>query len=80
VLGAVAWLALVGYVFMMTWQRRPEVSVWRRPLYGNPLNLVLAPDLLTERGRVLRRRAGYALLVFLASLASGALLGLLVRD
>jgi hypothetical protein len=70
-------------VFIVFWQvrmirsRRPGVSVWSRQLIGNPANVLLRPNLLTDEGRRARRKMLYAALVFLAAVTLSFITGTL---
>jgi hypothetical protein len=69
---AILWSSAAG-VAMLRQFRHPPASRSRN-MSENPLNAVLSPALLTERGRMFRRRYLAGLLLFLVSVAaSGAL-------
>jgi hypothetical protein len=80
---AIAWSVAVLYLWKTIANRRPEVRLWSAALGYVPLNIVFRPELLTERGRLCRRRFGVALLAFVvavsAGLAMNGILGLLSK-
>jgi hypothetical protein len=55
---------------------KPGVNAWAG---GNPLNYLLKPEALTDKGIAARRRVGQALLIFLAACVAGAAIGLLAK-
>lgn len=59
--------------FKSTEDRFSSKTLW------NPLNALLYPDLLTDKGLSLRRQVGYAVVCFLASLACAFLVGLAAK-
>ena len=75
---AIAWIVAVRYLFTVVAHRRPGVPLWDPALAYFPLNLVFRPDLLTDRGRLSRRRFGVAALVFLGALGIGLGIGALL--
>ena len=46
---------------------------------GNAFNAVLKPEFLSESGLVARRRAGLALVIFILTLAAGAVSGFVAK-
>ncbi len=68
---AIAWSAAALYLFKTVAHRRPDVRLWGAALGYIPLNIVFRPALLTERGRMYRRRFGVAALVFAIALSTG---------
>jgi hypothetical protein len=76
---AIAWVAAVYYLFKTIANRQPGVRLWNAALGYIPLNIVFRPDILTERGRVCRRRFGVSLLVFVGALGIGLALGGVAR-
>jgi hypothetical protein len=75
--GAAAWLwTLVCVVAAMCNFRNVGDAFSRRTLW-NPMNGLLFPDLLTGRGKRLRRYAGYGLSVFIGCLALAGLMVLI---
>lgn len=78
-LAAIAWSAAVLYLFKTIANRRPGVRLWGAELGYIPLNAVFRPDLLTDRGRLCRRRFGISALVFIAALGTAFTLGVLTH-
>ena len=76
---AIAWLAAVYYLFKTITNRQPGVPLWNAALGYIPLNIVFRPDILTDRGRLCRRRFGVSLLVFVGALGAGIAIGLVAR-
>jgi hypothetical protein len=76
---AIAWTAAVYYLFKTIANRQPGVRLWNAALGYFPLNLVFRPDLLTDRGRLCRRRFGISLLAFVSALGTGFALGGVAR-
>jgi hypothetical protein len=75
---AIAWSVAAVYLFRTIANRRPDVGLWSGAVGYIPLNIVFRPNLLTERGKLYRRRFGRAALVFAAALGAGvSLSGLL---
>lgn len=75
----VAWLTAAYYLWQTIANRRREVPLWSASLAFFPPNIVFRPDLLTDRGRIFRRRFGQAAFVCVAAVATGLLLGGLAR-
>ncbi|MBP2672785.1 MAG: hypothetical protein H6Q85_2851, partial [candidate division NC10 bacterium] len=75
----VAWLAAAYYLIQAMANTRSGVLLWSAALAFFPPNIVFRPDLLTERGRVFRRRFGAAALVCVAAVATALALSGLVR-
>ncbi len=75
VVGVAAWFVLAWSLIRVPFNAKQSVSVWG--LSGNPLNVILKPDLLSTEGLALRRRAFKALIVFLTSCLAGLVVGLL---
>lgn len=72
-----AWLWALGAALAMMWNfKSPGDASSRRTLW-NPMNALLMPQLLTDRGQLLRRHVGYAVSVFIACLALAGLTGLI---
>ena len=69
VVAAVSWCGVVVYGIRAVRHTRTGVKPWSRAPLWNPANLILRPDLLTEEGRLYRRRCFRALLVFAISVA-----------
>jgi hypothetical protein len=78
-LTAIAWLGGVALLFRTMANRKVGISLWSAELGYLPLGLLFRPDLLTERGKDCRAKFGKALLVFIAALATGLLLGYVMR-
>ena len=76
---AIAWSAAVFYLFMTIANRQPGVRLWNAALGYVPLNIVFRPHLLTDRGRLCRRRFGISLLAFVGALGTGIAIGLIAR-
>jgi hypothetical protein len=76
VAGAAVLWALGATVAMMWNFKFPGDAFSRRTLW-NPMNGLLVPQLLTDRGRLLRRHVGYAVSAFIACLALVSLMGLI---
>ena len=76
---AIAWSVAVFYLFMTIANRQPGVRLWNAALGYVPLNIVFRPDLLTDRGRLCRRRFGISLLAFVGALGTGIAIGLIAR-
>lgn len=76
---AMAWSVAVVYLFRTVANRQPGVRLWSAALGYVPLNIVFRPDLLTERGRLFRRRFGKAVLFFVVAVGAGAALTGLLR-
>jgi hypothetical protein len=76
---AIAWSAAALYLFRTIANRQPGVRLWSAALGYIPLNAVFRPDLLTDRGRLCRRRFGLSVLVFVGALGSGFALGAIAR-
>jgi len=75
----VAWLAAAYYLFQTMANTRSGVLLWSAALAYFPPNIVFRPDLLTDRGRVFRRRFATAALVCAAAVATGLALSGFVR-
>ena len=74
--GAASWLwALVAGIRIMWHFKSPEDALSRKTLW-NPMNALLAPDLLSPKGLALRRQVGRAVVVFVGCWVLAALLGL----
>ena len=67
--GAVAWFILAWSLIRVPFNAKPGVSVWG--LRGNPLNVMLKPELLSTEGLALRQRALKALFFLLVSCLVG---------
>jgi hypothetical protein len=76
---AIAWSAAVFYLFMTIANRQPGVRLWNAALGYFPLNIVFRPVLLTDRGRLCRRRFGISFLTFVGALGTGIAIGLVAR-
>jgi hypothetical protein len=76
---AIAWSVAAVYLFMTLANRRPGVRLWTAALGYIPLNIVFRPDLLTDRGRLCRRRFGNAALGFAIAVGTGVALSGLAR-
>jgi hypothetical protein len=75
---AIAWSVAAVYLFRTMAHRHPDVRLWSAALGYVPLNIVFRPDLLTDRGKLYRRRFGKAALCFAVAVGTGfALSGLL---
>ena len=70
-IAAIAWIVAVANLFRTIANRRPGISTWHRRLAYFPPNIVFFPDLLTERGRVFRRRFTLSALAFFAAIGLG---------
>lgn len=68
------WVLIAGV--RMMWHFKSPADAFSRKTLWNPMNALLAPDLLTPRGLTLRRHVGYASLAVVISLAFGGGLGL----
>jgi hypothetical protein len=51
------------------WHFKYSRDAFSRRTLWNPMNVLLTPGLLTERGKMLRRHVGYGAIVFVACLA-----------
>jgi len=76
---AIAWSVATLYLFKTLANRQPGVRLWSAELGYIPLNAIFRPELLTNRGRLCRRRFGLSLLVFVGALGAGLALGALVH-
>jgi hypothetical protein len=75
---AIAWFIALSNLFRTIRNRRPGVPLWHWRLAYFPPNIVFFPDLLTERGRLCRRRFGLAMVAFLGAVAIGLVLDRLI--
>jgi hypothetical protein len=75
----IAWFTALSYLFKTISGRKPGVRLWAPELGYFPPNIVFRSDLLTDRGRLARRRFGRWVLVFLGTLAAGLALSALAR-
>jgi hypothetical protein len=75
----IAWLAAVYCLWKTIANRRPGLPLGSAALGYFPPNIVFRPDLLTERGRLFRRRFGQAVMAFAAAVATGLALDGLMR-
>jgi hypothetical protein len=80
-IGFIAWLRIVFFGWKALANRRQEVHLFRDAPLGNPANILLKGDLLTERGLEYRRKMLAALLLFLVivvgAFAIAAVIGVL---
>ncbi len=67
---AIAWIAAISCLFGTMANRRPGVRLWNATLGYFPPNIIFRPDLLTDRGRLHRRRCAIAILTFLGALGA----------
>lgn len=67
-IGLVSWLAAIIYAIKMVRRAQPGVGIWGRATLYNPYNLLLLPELLTDEGRVCRRKCFIAVLIFVSSI------------
>ena len=70
-IAAIAWIVAVVNLFRTIANRRPGISVWHIRLAYFPPNIIFFPDLLTERGRLFRRRFTLSALAFFAAIGLG---------
>ena len=75
----IAWLAAAYCLWKTIANRRRGVPLWGAPLGYFPPNIVFRPGLLTDRGRLFRRRFGQAVVIFVAAVATGLALDGLLR-
>jgi hypothetical protein len=71
--GAIAWVVAAWNLLRIPLNLRPGVDAWAT---GNPFNHLFAPNNLSEKGLVARRRVWIALGIFLSALIVGFLVGL----
>ncbi len=71
---AIAWFIALSNLFRTVRNRRPGVPLWHSRLAYFPPNIVFFPDLLTEQGRLCRRRFALSIIAFLSAVAFGLLL------
>jgi hypothetical protein len=76
---ALAWSAAALYLFKTIANRQPEVRLWSAALGYVPLNIVFRPELLTERGRLCRRRFCLAILTFVVAVSVGLVMSGILR-
>lgn len=74
VMGILFWISAVVFMFRTVTLRKPHVSMWR-DTGGNPFNLLLLPDKLSESGLVARKRCFYSVLGFVLSVLFGMVAG-----
>ena len=73
--GVLSWGAIVVYAFKTVRCARPGISIWGRATLWNPFNLLVLPHLLTQDGRLHRKKCFLALVVFVGSVGLGAIIG-----
>jgi len=76
VTGLVALLIACWNMVRIPFNLEPGVDAWAS---GNPLNYLLKPEALTDRGVAARRRVGQALVIFVVAWVAGAAIGLLAK-
>jgi len=76
VIGVVAGVVGFWNLIRVSFSLRPSIDPWAS---GNPFNYLFRSDALTPSGLLARRRVGLALLVLVASVAVGAIAGLLAK-
>jgi hypothetical protein len=59
VVAVACWVATVFYMFRTVALRKPRTSLWKGTA-GNPFNLLLQPQKLTDAGLASRRRCFYS--------------------
>ena len=77
VIALCSWLGIVVYGLKAIRRPRPGIALWSRSTMWNPANALLRPELLTDEGQVYRSRCLRALLVFVACVTFGLLVGVL---
>lgn len=75
VMGTLFWISAVVFMFRTVTLRKPHVSMWR-DTGGNPFNLLLLPDKLSESGLVARKRCFYSVIGFILC----AILGIITAE
>jgi hypothetical protein len=71
-----AWLWTLFAAVAMTWIVWNSGGAFSRGTSWNPMNALLVPQLLTERGLLFRRHVGYGASVFIVCLAIAGLMAL----
>lgn len=78
VVAVACWAATIFYKFRTVLLRKPGTSLWQGT-GGNPFNLLLQPDKLTDAGLTARKRCFYSVCgfvaVFLIAFAVGLIAG-----
>jgi hypothetical protein len=74
--GVLAWCVLLWSVLRVPFNLKPGVQAWSS---GNPFNYLFKPEALTEAGLRARHRAGVALVVFVATVATAFLVAALAK-
>ena len=74
--GLVALVIAFWNMVRVPFNLKPDADAWAS---GNPLNYLLKPEALTDRGVVARRCVGQALLVFNGAWMAAAAAGLLAK-
>jgi hypothetical protein len=77
-LGAAAlgsWIAILVYGLKAVRRPLPGIGLWSRSTLWNPANVLLWPERLTPEGQRYRGLCLRAVLVFMACVASGLLIG-----
>jgi hypothetical protein len=69
--GFIAWLRIIFFGWKAIANRREEVHLFRDAPLGNPANILLKGDLLTERGLEYRRKMLAAIILFLSTVVGG---------
>lgn len=70
-----SWLAAVVYGIKAIRRPRAGILLWGRATMWNPANALLRPQLLTEDGQRYRTRCFRAVLIFVACVSSGLVIG-----
>ena len=74
--GSILWIFISAVLLM--WQFRESSQAFSRNTLWNPLNVILRPGMLTEKGKRIRGRMKYAAIVFLLSMAMAGLFGMVI--
>ncbi len=76
-IAAIAWIVAVTNLFRAIAHRRPGIPAWHRRFAYFPPNIIFFSDLLTDRGRICRKRFTLSALTFVAALALGLVVSLI---
>ncbi len=76
-IAAIAWIVAVTNLFRTIAHRRPGIPAWHPRFAYFPPNIIFFPDLLTDRGRLCRKRFTVSAVAFVAALALGAVVSLM---
>ena len=78
--GALSVIWAVISAVRMTWQFKSSSDRFSKKTIWNPMNALLFPNLLTEKGLGLRRQVGYALALFAGCLVVAGGIALLAKS